>query len=204
MNSKDLLDKYLDYQTNWSSSHQLNSKPSKIRLEMLIALLKAFNIIDVDFSENNNTDYEEENSALELFSDGFFLEDRSAEENSEVINRIESFANKFYPVLFKLRQTYSISWLFNNLLLFRTRIHEFTIDSKGFDGGIDFAVQYGAFLQNNLQTVINENIKEIDELLCLMIDPTNKIITEKYLIDSFNYPDVNLETIDLDWIAENY
>ena len=48
------------------------------------------------------------------------------------------------------------------------------------------------------------NLEEIDEVLWLLIDPQKRDVPITELISRFNYPDADLDKLDLDWRIEHY
>ena len=142
---------------------------------------------------------------LEYFESGEFLEDREGIDNQELIERIKNLAQEDVPGIYELRKDrFLIGWMFNDLIRFRKQIYEIAHPWGGFDEGFDISLYYGKVHQENLKSLIRENTAEIDEILCLIIDPKRKQISEKDLIEKYNYDTVNLEKIDLDWRIANY
>jgi hypothetical protein len=87
---------------------------------------------------------------------------------------------------------------------FRQRIYEIATPWGGFDEGFELGLYYGKVHQEKLKTIIRSNTDEIDEILCLIIDPKKIEISEEELIEKFNYESADLKTIDREWRIENY
>jgi hypothetical protein len=56
------------------------------------------------------------------------------------------------------------------------------------------------FMLNHLQEKQESEKKAIDEVLQLLMNPTELRLTREELIAQFDYPDVDLDEIDLEWI----
>lgn len=70
--------------------------------------------------------------------------------------------------------------------------------------GFSVGLLYSHYLQGQLKKIIIENLDEIDETLWLILDPKQGDIDIKTLVENFNYPNEDLEKIDLEWRTENY
>ncbi|MCF6403115.1 hypothetical protein L3C95_09535 [Chitinophaga filiformis] len=66
---------------------------------------------------------------------------------------------------------------------------------EGFSAGL----YYGRSLQFKLNCIIEENISEIDETLAMILDPDMRQLD----VYPMGYPDVDLDSIDQDWLMEN-
>ncbi|MCK8523497.1 hypothetical protein M0D21_18080 [Aquimarina sp. D1M17] len=72
------------------------------------------------------------------------------------------------------------------------------------DEGFAVGLIYSKYLQSELKKTINENLNKIDETLWLIIDPQKREIDLQTIKSEFQYPDVDLEEIDLNWRIGNY
>lgn len=95
---------------------------------------------------------------------------------------------------------FDVRWLFQNLFGYRQEIYNATFPVTGMLEGFSVALHYGWFLQHKLNSVIKENITEIDDTLCTILDPENRVF-DKELI---KYQDVDIDRIDREWEMENY
>lgn len=151
-------------------------------------------------------------SSLAYFEQGEFLYDREITVNHELIQNIFKLANEKVPSIYESRRErykttqgiFSIAWLFRDLLDFRIKIYQVSMPWGGFDEGFNLALFYGKAHQDKLTRLIRENTNEIDQILCLIIDPLKKEITEEDLINKYNYPSDNLEDLDRKFYIENF
>ena len=219
MTANDLLLKYLNYQNYWGK-HAVDSKPATKRLQQLGVLLEAFGItkkymnpsVKVNYSilgdeqSFNRRQYLDRLTNLEYFQRGEFLKDRPDEENKLLIDKVSTVMCELYSVSDELiRGKLHFSWLFNNLLQYRSELYRFTLTgSVGMLEGFSAGLLYSLYLQRKLNGIIKEHVEEIDETLCQLIDPKQRDFSKEELITKYNYPDVDLEKIDLEWERENY
>ncbi len=216
MTAKDLLNKVLDYNYLWSSTDRKNSKPAKIRFSQIEALQEAFGLtkkyvnplVQIKYSfagEKEKLDRSRQLNKLtnlEYLLQGEFLYDREKDTNAELNAKIISTVTSLFPDLteFINQRPVDIGWLFNDLINFRQEIHKLTYPSGGMLEGFSTGLHYSFYLQEKLKKTIKNNLSEIDETLCLILDPTKKTVDK----DEINYPEADLEDIDLEWRMENY
>lgn len=62
----------------------------------------------------------------------------------------------------------------------------------------------GHCMQADIAETLNSSIKSIDELLAYLLDPKGRTYTIAELVSTYNYPDVDLQQIDSEWLMENY
>ncbi len=216
MTASDLLHKVLDYYHLWNSPQRKNSKPSQSRLLQIEKLLKAFDISPNNvnpgikmlysvFGQNkalSRIEYVKTLSNLSYFSSGHFLVDKPESSYTEIELKIKSTLKSLRPALSDLidGKPMNLEWLFNDLFRFRQEVYKLTYPNPGMLEGFVPGLEYSFYLQGKLKESIIANAKEIDELLCSLIDPQNKTINK----DDIDYPDFDLESIDLEWRMENY
>jgi hypothetical protein len=97
-----------------------------------------------------------------------------------------------------------ITWLFSDLFNYRRRAYEFAYPPGAMMEGYSVGLYYSFYLQHKLTAAIQSNLEEIDEVLWMLIDPQKRDIPLAELISQFNYPDADLDKLDLDWRIENY
>lgn len=216
MTAKDLLHKYLNYAYLWRVHKE--DEPSKIRLQQLNILFEVFNISTknavpsltnyLSIDDDNivaRKEYLAEISDLEYFESGDFLEDRPYSTNKEVVNMATSAVG---PIMERsiegMRKEIHITWLFNNLLSYRKEAYGFAYPPGGMLEGHSVGLYYSFYLQGKLAAAMQSTLEEIDEVLWLLIDPQKRDIPLAELINRFNYPDADLDKLDLDWRIENY
>lgn len=220
MTVKDLLYKILDYKYLWADSPNKNSKPSKLRLEQIEILLEAFSLtkkyinpllkikyyIGGDKEGLDRLKYLNKLTNLEYLLEGEFLRDRDKNLNAELSEKIIETITLLYQDMKEYINTKpaDIAWLFNDLFIFRQEVYKLTYPNEGMLEGFSPGLHYSFYLQNKLKTTIKENLDEIDETLCLILDPDKREIEMNTLLSQYKYEDHDFDTIDLEWRMENY
>ncbi|WP_347069836.1 hypothetical protein [Flavobacterium sp. WV_118_3] len=220
MTAKDLLYKILDYQYLWALPHNKNSKPANLRLEQMESLLDAFGLakknIDplVQIKDFISGDKESVDRAkrlkkltnLDYLVQGEFLYDREDHENAVLSEKVRETIISLYPNMTAHinERPINISWLYNNLFLFRKEVYKLTYPNGGMAEGFSAGLHYSFYLQNKLKTCITDNLNEIDETLWLILDPAKRDIDMNTLVSQYNYIDHDFKAIDFDWEMENY
>ena len=216
MTAKDLLNKVLDYNLLWSSPDRESTKPAKIRLSQIEALQEAFGLtkkyvnpfVQIKYSIVGDTQKLDRSkhlnklTNLEYLLQGEFLNDRDKEANAELSKRIIETITSLYPDKTKYinQRPVDIGWLFNNLFNFRKQVYKLTSSNEGMLEGFSAGLHYSLYLQGQLKEIIKGNLSEIDETLWIILDPGKREVTKHEI----NYPDANLEEIDLEWRMANY
>jgi hypothetical protein len=216
MTAKDLLYKVLDYRYLWSAPHRVSSKPSITRLSQIECLQEAFGLskkyvnplVQIKYSLVGDTKKADRArhlnklTNLEYLLQGEFLHDREKDENKELANKIIATITALYPHMAEYinQKPVHIGWLFNNLLHFRQEVFKLTYPNGGMLEGFSAALYYSFFLQGQLKEIIMNNLSEIDETLWLILDPQKR----EFAKDKINYPEADLDSIDLEWLTENY
>jgi hypothetical protein len=216
MTAKDLLDKILEYKCFWAFPSTENSKPAKIRLAQIEALLSAFGLskkyvnplVQIKYSltgekqKLNRAQHLNKLSNLEYLITGEFLRDRDGNANREVSERalakIKALFTDLPDNLFS--KPVDISWMFNDLFNFRKEIHKITFSDNGMLEGFSVGLHYSFYLQGKLKEAIKNNLSEIDETLWLILDPLKREIDKQ----TINYPEADLIEIDLESRMANY
>lgn len=216
MTAKDLLHKYLNYDYLWRMHTE--DEPSKIRLQQLTILFEVFNIstknalpspanylfIDAD-NLMSRKEYLSELTDLEYFELGEFLNDRPYATNKEVVKMATSAVGEIMKHSIEgHKNEIHITWLFSDLLSYRREAYRFSYPPGGMLEGHSVGLYYSFYLQHKLREAIQPGLEEIDDVLWLLIDPQKRDIPLAELISRFNYPDADLDKLDLDWRIENY
>lgn len=221
MTAKDLLLKLLDYSSFWYKAHFDSAPPSTVRQAQIESLQKAFGLTKEHIKSVGNermpfrrrviTRPFRLHREIEILSDyqfltrGKFLEFRPENVNSKLTSLIESHALEHFgykrdEIIGKIH----LGWMFTDLLRFREDIYKFTYPSAGMLEGFSAGLMYGKHLQNKFKANVSSHLYEIDEVLWLLLDPEQREISMDTLISDFQYPDVNLDSIDLEWRIQNY
>lgn len=216
MTAKDLLYKILDYNYLWNRPDRINSKPSKVRLSQIEILLEAFGLtkkyvnplIQIKYSIVGNKEkvdrikHLNQLTNLEYLMQGEFLFDRETDLNKELEERAMTKVKDIFSDLpedfFKKRV--DIGWMFNDLLRFRQEIYNLTYPTGGMLEGFSIGLHYSQYLQKELKDIIKSNLSDIDDTLCLILDPKKRVFKN----EEIDYAEVDLKSIDLEWRMENY
>lgn len=220
MTAKDLLLKALDYRYLWIHPHRVNSKPAKIRLKQIESLQEAFGLskkyvnplVQITYSivgSKNKLDrarYLNSMSNIEYLVRAEFLHDRPEEKNRELAARAKATIRELYPHApeDRMNRPVDIAWMFNNLLHFRQEIYNVAYPDEGMLEGFSVGLLYSKFLQRKLKQIVKTNVEEIDDTLWIILDPGKRTIDKDELKKKYNYPDEDLDKIDLEWRVENY
>lgn len=217
MTAKDLLLKLVDYSYHWSE-YRSKEKPAVHRFKQIEALQKAFGLTKeqakpVKTDKKNFwgrsrftsvKDFDRFDDYQFLIS-GSFTHFRQQDENAEIINRIAAFVQEHYNMSReKALKKLDINWLFNSLFIYRTDVQGIVSPDPGMLEGFSPGLQYSLYMQHQFKQKTLESLSEIDDTLWLILDPERRDIPKDTLISQFNYPDIDLKSIDLDWHMENY
>lgn len=220
MTAKDLLYKLLDYNYLWIRADLLNDKPSVIRRQQIESLLEAFGLSKKYVNPLKQIKYsivgkKEELSRsrqlnkltnIQYLRQGEFLHDRAYEDNMELTDLALRKIRELYEHApeDRMNRPVDIGWMFNSLLNFRQEIYKLAYPNEVMLEGFSVGLIYSQYLQSELKNLIKENLGEIDNILWLIIDPKQREIDIEELKNKFNYPDVDLDKIDLEWRMDNY
>lgn len=220
MTAKDLLHKLLDYNYLWTRADFLNDKPSVIRRQQIESLLEAFELskkyvnplVQIKYSivgkkeELSRSKQLNKLTNIQYLMQGEFLHDRPYEENKELTERAIKKIKELYEHApeDRMKRPVDLGWMFNSLLNFRQEIYKVAYPNGGMLEGFSVGLIYSQYLQAELKGLIKDNLENIDNTLWLILDPKKRDIDVKELKSKFNYPDVDLDKIDLDWRIENY
>lgn len=220
MTAKDLLHKLLDYNYLWTRTDLINHKPSVIRRQQIESLLNAFGLsknyvnplVQIKYStlgkkgELNRAKQLNKLTNIEYLQHGEFLNDRPYEENQELSDRATTKIKELYKQIPEniMNRPVNIGSMFNNLFNFRQEIYKVAYLNEGMSEGFSVGLIYSQILQSKLKNLIKENLDEIDDTLWLILDPKQREINIEDLKNKFDYPDVDLNKIDLDWRINNY
>ena len=215
MTVRDLLYKILEYNYLWVLPQNINSKPAKVRLSQIEILLDAFglskkyvNSLILHLKYITNKEELDRGKHLNSLSNiqyvtyGEFLKDREKGANKEIADIALTKIKEIYPDVperFISKKAVDVSWMFNNLFHFREAIYKMSYPNGGMLEGFEVGFLYSLHLQKQLQEVIKNNLSDIDEALCLILDPQKRVFTN----EEINYTEVDLEKIDLEWNMSN-
>ena len=203
MTAKDLLYKLLNYRYEWAAKEHNSSLPAKIRINQIKILAREFGLFNnEDAKKFVKEDYATNAEVIKYIVAGNFLHLQPIEKvNSSLKDKISAFTRQHYPYWYDTRplRLPDIKWLFNDLLNYRQKIYEVTYPFGGMLEGFSAGLHYGKYLQHGLNVIIEKSIVDIDETLAVILDPEMRQLNEL----PSDYPDVDLDSIDHDWLVEN-
>lgn len=187
--AKDVLDLYLEFESmqpdkrTWTDSRLQDNSPRFYRLKMLQSLFTAFDLGD-----------------LNKFAEGNFVLKRRIEDYDSLIKRIKSELKSVTK--FRKGEEIALSeiaFLFKRLLEYRRRFDHVI----GFSSGLlacSARCRYAFYKIDQVNSQIRDSITPINDMLSFIISPVGKAISEKELIEFFDYPVVDLLDIDIDYM----
>ena len=220
MTVQDLLIKFLEYRYLWNSPSSLNSQSSKIRLQQIESLQNAFGLsknhvnllVQIKYGivgekeELSRSKHINKITNIEYLYGAEFLHDRPEESNKEIEKIAYKKVRELFPKIPErlMEDKLHLSWMFNMLINFRQSAYELSYPEGDMDMGFSVGVYYSKHLMGKVKNEIIDNLQEIDETLCLILDPEKRRIPLETLKEKFNYPDANLEKIDMEHYVENF
>jgi hypothetical protein len=170
--------------TEWSLEKFKDNPPRFFRLQMINSLMNALNL---------NCSYNE-------FKNGKFISDKHLDKwplfRNEIINKFQLKSQKSQNRVVKCHHIETIFYCFINYRLHAEKLltsndaiyaasHEFLLFSK---------------LMTNSNLLLKKELKKVDKILFFLINPEGISYSKEQLIEQFNYPNLDLNEIDLDWI----
>ncbi len=208
-----------------TSEQMMNSKPSQSRKLQLEKLLKAFGISkknvkaesqaphNVSKGEKvvtvyaisgrpksmNRIEYIKTLTSFKYFSTGEFIADIESEKYQDLSGQIISITKAVFPQQSKITDQESVNLvqLFSNLYNFRLSVYhmfQYSFSKKMRD---EFSIEddYSLYLRRKFMDAMNDSLSEIDETLCILVDPEKRKVAE----DEIDYPNFDLAAIDKEW-----
>jgi hypothetical protein len=194
---KDFLDKYYEFKAmvpnykEWNSKSLRQNSSRYYRFKELESLLSAFNI-GTDLLE----DYQNRN----------FLNNRNLADFEPMVKNIEKYAvnNSFekerYTVEFqRFRSARDFSMVIQEFMRFSEEMRNILKFNSGWLETGSISSRYLIYkTQKLLDNIDLTELREIEALLGKVLDPKDKVFTKYELIKNYDFPDVDLHTIDID------
>jgi len=200
--AKDFIDIYLEFVnlvpnlSEWNEEAISFNPPRLYRFQQLKSLMKAFEIGE---------------DLLKDFKRGKFLRNRNMFEYKLIDNDVEKYIDSTESQRRKERQKQqleedkikagiSLLFTFTKFLEVIERADQLL---KINSGVMEAGTLMGGYTVNKVwdlaHSIDKEKLDEVKELLCSMIDSEQKSFSRKILIEKYNFPDVDLEDIDMEW-----
>lgn len=176
---------------DWYERTLNNNPPRYYRLLELQSLMKAFNIGD---------------DLIRDFDNQGFLERRNDSDFEPIYKDIEVYAmgNEFEKERFEMEKErmrkIGIKMIYQHFMNFSETIR----NTLNFNSGwVETGMINSRYIIHKtsqlLKTIDVNKLKEVEELIALVIDPKKQSFTKGELIRKYNYPDVDLQKIDFDY-----
>ena len=208
-----------------TSKRMLNSKPSQLRKLQLDKLLKAFGIskknskakglipdninkgqevvtvyaISGSSKLMNRIEYIKTLTDFEYFSTGEFLTDIDRKRYQDLLEKIIFISKIIFPEQSKVIDKEQINFvhLFSNLYNFRLSVYHMFQYSLSKKMREEFSIEddYSLHLRQKFIKSMDYNLSEVDETLCLLIDPENRSFKE----NEIDFPAYDFVTLDKEW-----
>ena len=150
----------------------------------------------------NRTEYLETLTEFQYFANGEFIADLDRAKYEDFIAQIISAVKTIFPEQAETigNESVNLKHLFSDLYNFRLSVHhmfEYNFSMKRREA---FSIEddYGLHLRKKIMEAMNSHLSEVDEILCLLIDPEKRELQE----DEIGYPAFDLATIDKEWQNE--
>ena len=204
MIAKTILIKYLEYTCFWETKYGTNNPPSKVLQGQLSALMKSIEIFPNEVSNDQNAPF------FDDFKRGMFLEQKTHTEKilTPVLQKyIDEYIeeNEHSRSVHNRRNRIDYKEIFNILLSYRIEIERLYIPSGiRFEGSGTLGRRFCNHQKGKILEALTETTKELDDILCLLIDPSQKDIPEEILISTFGYPTEDLRSVATNWFADGF
>jgi hypothetical protein len=176
----------------WTFASQKDNPPRFVRLQQVHALCKAF--LPAKYVTENIQ------NLMDGFFSGEFINFRSIDDYAQLISRMEkAIAKTGYENGGKSElQLDHLQTNYRDLLDYKMKFGRLV----GHNDGIcetSYPYLYSQLLTGSISRQIKRKIRAVDAALVLFIDPEKMQLSEKELIDAYNYPTDDLGQIDEDW-----
>lgn len=193
----DFLTKFYEFKRMVPNNHHWYEKslkrnpPRYYRLLELQSLMKAFNIGD---------------DLIEDFDNQGFLDKRKPSDFEPIYKDIEAYAmsmefetKRFEMEKQRMRQI-GVKMIYQQFIDFSEKVRNILNFNSGWlETGMINSRYIIHKTSQLLKTIDTDKLKEIEELIALIIDPKKQSFTKGELIRNYNYPDVDLKKIDSDY-----
>jgi hypothetical protein len=187
---KVLLKNFLELYTlsndtsKWSAANFAKNPPRLYRLQMIAAVLKALKI---------------EGSYEEFEYGEFLFEERRQDLVGFKTKVAENYSAIFDSINFEDEEHSDFQFIFEVLFKYRIKMHQFiSVKATVMEAaGIN---EIPLTIISDIEIKLQKDIAGIDNILYYLINPTGITYSLEELKTKFNYPDIDLDKIDSDWI----
>ena len=90
--------------------------------------------------------------------------------------------------------------LFSDLLEFRQEIYKVTNPMWRLQSGGTLGRLYSEYLKKQMRQSIVDNLNEIDDILCLILDPEKRAFNA----DAIHYKEIDFKEMDMEWFMDRW
>ncbi len=187
---KTLLKNFLELYTlsndtlKWSAANFAKNPPRLYRLQMIAAVLKALKI---------ECSYEE-------FQYGEFLFEEGRQDLAGFKTKVaENYSTIFDTINLEIEEDSDFQFIFEVLFKYRIKMQQFicvkatVLEAAGIN-------KIPLTIMTDIENKLQNDIAGIDNILYYLLNPTGIAYSIEELKTKFNYPIVDLDKIDSDWI----
>ncbi len=198
--TKTFLEVYLQFidlvpnQSDWNEEAISSNPPRLYRFQQLKSLMTAFEIGEdllTDFKEGGFLSRRENLDLSLLFEDmqKYVQSNISNEEQEESILILKNDA----------KSSIKIRFLFKHFLKIIEETNKFININSGIISSMPIGIYFTSKTNALIHSIDKTKFEELKMIVCSMIDSEHKIFSRKILIEKYNFPDVDLEAIDIEW-----
>ena len=137
------------------------------------------------------------------------MHDRPESETKVLTEKLKHILCKKYPdrkdEKFTQVRPNDVVYLFDYLIDYRVRLYGLTYYKfSGMQEGFSSGLYYAFRLRRELNSNITNEVNEIDYTLRLILDPREKDISIDVLKTKYQYPTVDLESVDAEYDSDKY
>jgi hypothetical protein len=188
---------------DWHYEAIRHNPPRAIRYRQIEALMKAFLLDDggQDLALITRSRYREgHDTIIEAFLSGNFIYVRNEETYAQLWEQMMQYVAKEENGLSETRDPSiaQLAFIFPKMMDYRQQLYEvMTFNSGWLEAGFASA-RYSIYITDAINKNLEGKEQELDQALCLFIDPKLRSYTMEELVQKFNYPTENLQEIDMD------
>ena len=169
--------------TNWTHENFEDNPPRLLRLQMIEAYFLAYDL----------------GSDFKSFSEGVFLQETSPLLWELMQVKIKGSSPMIDKLLTSKEVDMQYSYFFKFLFSYRLLV-EGVLEKGSTVYAASGMYLIALALHVDLNKKIRREVQLIDELLAILLNPNQVVITKRKLIKEFGCPNVDLESIDIDWM----
>ena len=157
----------------------------------------------IETSFDNKLDYIKTLTNFQYFSYGEFITDIDRKKYQNIIGQVITTTKMIFPDQSEFidKTPINLVQLFSILYNFKLRINHLTSNRFKRRMRQEFSIEedYSLYLTNKFMASLESNLSEVDEVLCMLIDPEKR----EFEKDEINYPNFDMDAIDKEW-ADGY